>query len=239
MSVDWARHRVLIVAPHPDDEAIGCGGLISRVKREGGQVFVLWMTIADIRDFSPTGLSTAEQRRSEMTQAQSFWPLDGCHLALPGDCYNLRLDTVAVGDLVDLLERGDNPLSLSALRPTLIAIPDPTSYNQDHAATGSAAVSALRPGPDCYRHQPELVLIYEEVGDVWTGSQTAQAHNFFVTLTAEDLDRKIEGLRVHDSQWRDHPHTRSENALRGLAAVRGAQCGTNWAEAYRCMRWRS
>ncbi|MBF6240494.1 PIG-L family deacetylase [Nocardia otitidiscaviarum] len=57
---------MLIIAPHPDDEAIGCGGLISRVTRDGGEVFVLWMTIADIRDYSATGLSTADKRRTEM-----------------------------------------------------------------------------------------------------------------------------------------------------------------------------
>lgn len=237
--MNWSHHRLLIIAPHPDDEAIGCGGLISRVKHDGGQVFVLWMTIADIRDYSAAGLSTADQRRTEMAHAVAFWPLDGTHLALPGERYNLRLDTVPHTELVDLLERGDHHLTLTALEPTVVAIPDPNSYNQDHAAVGAAAVSALRPGPDTYRHQPDLVLAYEEVGDPWTGHATHPAVNFFVGLTATDLDRKIDGLRLHTSQWRPHPHTRSEEALRGLAAVRGAQSGTMFAEAFRCLRWRA
>ncbi|MET8428710.1 PIG-L deacetylase family protein [Nocardia sp. NPDC004860] len=237
--MDWARQRVLIIAPHPDDEAIGCGGLISRVKREGGEVFVLWLTIADIRDFSEAGQSTAEQRRHEMQAAHMFWPLDGSHLALPGAAYNLRLDAMAQADLVDLIERGDHPLSLSTLAPTVVAFPDPSSYNQDHAAVGSAVVTVLRPGPNTYRHQPDLVLMYEEVGDSWSKHQFVAPRNYFVELTTDDLDRKIAGLRVHTSQWRERPHTRSETVLRGVAAVRGAQCGTQWAEAYCCYRWRA
>ncbi|MEV6071283.1 PIG-L deacetylase family protein [Nocardia sp. NPDC052001] len=236
MLVDWSRQRVLIIAPHPDDEAIGCGGLISRVTHHGGQVFVLWGTIADIADFTATGHSTADQRRQEMAAAQAFWPLDGHHLALPGDHYNLHLDTIARADLIDLIERGDHPLALANLRPTVVAIPDPSSYNQDHAALGTAAISALRPGPDTYRPQPDLILIYEEVGDPWTAGAPVITPEFFLALTDTDLDRKIAGLRLHQSQWRSQPHTRSEHALRGLAAVRGAQSGHQWAEAYHCIR---
>lgn len=237
--MDWAQQRVLIIAPHPDDEAIGCGGLISRVIRDGGEVFVLWLTIADIRDFSDTGQSTAQQRRDEMRAAQAFWPLNGSHLALPGAAYNLRLDAMAQADLIDLIERGDHPLSLSALSPTVVAFPDPSSYNQDHAAVGAAVVTALRPGPDTHRRQPDLALMYEEVGDSWNKQQVVAPRNFFVELTTDDLDRKIAGLRVHASQWRDEPHTRSEAALRGMAAVRGAQCGSPRAEGYYCARWRT
>ncbi|MFE3757923.1 PIG-L deacetylase family protein [Nocardia tengchongensis] len=237
--MDWAQQRVLIIAPHPDDEAIGCGGLISRVTREGGEVFVLWLTIADIRDFSQEGRSTAQQRRHEMQAAHTFWPLRGSHLALPGAAYNLRLDAMAQADLIDLIERGDHPLSLSTLAPTVIAFPDPSSYNQDHAAVGAAAITALRPGPDAHRRQPGLALMYEEVGDTWTTQPVIAPRNFFVELTTDDLDRKIAGLRVHASQWRDEPHTRSETALRAMAAVRGAQCGSRFAEAYYCARWRT
>ncbi|WP_167490931.1 PIG-L deacetylase family protein [Nocardia terpenica] len=236
--IDWARHRVLVIAPHPDDEAIGCGGLLSRITHAGGRAFVLWMTIADIRDYSAAGLSTSDQRYHELRAAAEFWPLTGWHLARPGTD-NLRLDTVARHDLVDLIERGDHSVTLSELRPTVVAIPDPTSYNQDHAAVAAAALTALRPGPGLYRHQPELVLTYEQVGDCWNGQSHTSTPTFFVELTPADLDRKIAGLRLHESQWRDHPHTRSETAIRGLAALRGAQTGVDSAEAYRCLRLRA
>ncbi|WP_169813159.1 PIG-L deacetylase family protein [Nocardia jejuensis] len=237
--MDWARHTLLVLALHPDDEAIGCGGLISRVLGAGGRVFVLWVTIADIADFSEAGGSSAAQRREEMRRAHAFWPLTGSHLALPGQDYNLRLDTVPRAELIGLIERGEHPLSLAALAPTVVAIPDPSSYNQDHAALGTAAITALRPGPDTYRHQPSLVPGYEEVGDCWNGGRPGPAPQMFVELSEHDLDRKIGGLAAHASQCRPHPHTRSEHALRALAAVRGAQSGYAFAEAFHCLRVRA
>jgi N-acetylglucosamine malate deacetylase 1 len=236
--IDWSRQRVLIIAPHPDDEVLGCGGLISRVKRAGGEVFVLWVTAADIADFSPAGRSTLRQRLDEIAATAKYWPLDGWHLALPGQQYNLRLDSLPRGTLIDLLERSEHGLTLDALRPTVIIGPDPTSYNQDHQAVAEAMTSALRPGPETLRHQPSLVLAYEQVADAWT-SQTPVPRTVFVELAVEDINRKIEALRLHASQWRDHPHTHSETALRGMAAVRGAQSGYPHAEAFGCLRWRT
>lgn len=235
---DWSKQRVLVVAPHPDDEALGCGGLISRVKRAGGQVFVLYMTIADIRDYSAAGFSTAEQRRREFENCAAYFALDGWHLAMPGTNYNLRLDDVARAELIDLLERPGHPLALPTLEPTVVLTPDATSYNQDHRAVAHAVISALRPGPSTFRHQPLLVLAYEQVADSWT-SDPPPPRNFYVELTDEDLDRKIAALKLHTSQWREHPHTRSEPALRGLAALRGAQSGYRYAEAFHCLRWRA
>ena len=59
MTVDWSRQRVLVLAPHPDDEVLGCGGLMSRVKDAGGEVYVHFLTVGDTADFSAAGLSTA------------------------------------------------------------------------------------------------------------------------------------------------------------------------------------
>jgi hypothetical protein len=78
--------------------------------------------------------------------------------------------------------------------------------------------------------------MYEEVADGWSG-ETVSPRNFYVDIEPVDLDRKIEGLRRYTSQWRSHPHTRSEEALRALAAVRGAQSGTHLAEAFHCLRF--
>jgi len=237
VTFDWSRQRVLVIAPHPDDELIGCGGLMSRIKREGGEVHVLYVTVADTPDFSAAGVSTADERLREIKLTAEFYPLDSYHLALPGEQYHLKLDNLPRGELMALLERPEHPLSIPVLKPTVVITPDITSYNQAHKAMAHATISALRPGPDALRHQPSLVLMYEEVADGWSGEQVPN-RNFFVELTGTDLDRKIEALKLHASQWREHPHTRSELAFRSLAAVRGVQSGRPYAEAFHCLRWR-
>lgn len=232
--IDWADQRLLVVAPHPDDELLGCGGLINRVKRSGGEVFVLFMTCGDTREYSPAGRSTARERQREIDEVTKFFDLDGHHLALPGERYHLRLDQVPQGRLVDVMER-DSPLAISAIRPSVVLLPEITSYNQDHRAVAQAGITALRPGPGPDRHQPPLVLMYEEVADGWR-AEPIPPRNFHVAIDPVDLDQKMEGLRCYASQWRSHPHTRSEEALRALAAVRGAQCGAPLAEAFHCLR---
>ena len=235
MIIDWAKQRLLVIAPHPDDELLGCGGLINLVKRSGGQVFVLFLTVGDTKDFSDSGRSTGREREQEIEEVAKFFDLDGYHLALPGDDYHLRLDDLPRQRLLDLLER-DNPLSVSKMRPSVVLLPEITSYNQDHKSAAHAAISALRPGPSGDRHQPAMVLMYEEVADGWSGEAIAP-RNFYVGIEPIDLDQKMEGLRCYASQWREHPHTRSEEALRALAVVRGVQCGQPLAEAFNCLRF--
>jgi LmbE family N-acetylglucosaminyl deacetylase len=232
--VDWSGQRLLVVAPHPDDELLGCGGLINLVKRSGGQVFVLFVTVGDTRDLSSAGLSTGREREDEIQQVAKLFDLDGIDLALPGDEYHLRLDGLPQQRLIDLIERG-SPLSVSQVRPSVVALPELSSYNQDHRSVAHAAITALRPGPAQERHQPALVMMYEEVADGWSGAAISP-RNLYVGIEPADLDRKIEGLRCYASQWRTHPHTRSEEAIRALAAVRGVQCGRPLAEAFNCLR---
>ncbi|KKR86620.1 MAG: hypothetical protein UU34_C0012G0018 [Candidatus Curtissbacteria bacterium GW2011_GWA1_41_11] len=50
--MDFKKQKLLVIAPHPDDEVIGCGGLIAKIKDAGGQVYVLFLTVGDSRDFT-------------------------------------------------------------------------------------------------------------------------------------------------------------------------------------------
>jgi LmbE family N-acetylglucosaminyl deacetylase len=237
MTIEWSSQRVLVIAPHPDDEVIGCGGLMSRVKRVGGEVYVQFMTVGDTADFSAAGWSTASERQVEIDQVTAHFKLDGYHVAFPGSDHHLRLDASPRHELITMLER-DSPLSLTALAPTVVLLPDRTSYNQDHRVTAEAVITALRPGDAAVKHQPSIVLGYEEVADGWT-AEPLTPPEFFVELEEQDLDHKLNGLALYASQTREHPSTRSDTALRSLAAVRGAQSGSPWAEAYHCLRFRA
>lgn len=233
--IDWGRQRILVFSPHPDDEVIGCAGLISRVKDAGGEVYVNFVTLGDTQDRTDRGLSTADERISEIQAVARLLGFDKWDVTLLGDRYHLRLDAMAQHDLIAVLER-DSTLSLQAVEPTVVLLPSPLSYNQDHRAVAEAAITALRPvGPA--GHAPvEVVAIFEEVADQWT-AQADVAPNLFVELEQRHLDAKLDAMRAYASQVRPHPHTRSVEALRTMAVVRGAHSGLAYAEAFRCMRW--
>jgi LmbE family N-acetylglucosaminyl deacetylase len=232
--IDWQSQRVLILSPHPDDEVIGCGGLISKVKDEGGQVFVQFVTLGDTRDVSVTGSSTVDQRLAEIERVAGVLKYDDWDIAMPGSQYHLRLDAMAQVDLIGVIEAGCR-LSVRAVEPTVVLLPSPLSYNQDHRAVAEATLTALRPACG-ERTAPTVVAIFEEVADQWT-PRGSTPPNLFIDLDATHLDDKITAMRCYASQVRPHPHTRSLEALRTMAVVRGAHSGVAYAEAYHCVRW--
>ncbi|OGY18621.1 MAG: hypothetical protein A3F04_01245 [Candidatus Chisholmbacteria bacterium RIFCSPHIGHO2_12_FULL_49_9] len=234
-TLDLSKQRLLIIAPHPDDEVIGCGGLMVRVKEEGGKVYVLIMTVGDTNDFSKTGYSSQKERMKEIDDVANYFRLDGCHVALGGNSNHLRLDQQAQLDLISIIERG-TPVSIETVKPTMILFPQLTSYNQDHRAATRAAFAACRPASRRYKSLPKLILSYEEAADQWSLEHLPPV-NFFVGISARHLHKKISGLRLYQSQWRARANPRSAKALAGLAALRGAQTGVNLAEAFFCQRF--
>lgn len=233
MTINWADQRALILAPHPDDEVIGCGGLISRISEAGGQVHVLYVTIGADVSRAASGFSTAAENHEEIKQVAAHLGITSWHVALP-EVAQLTLDQVQRLELSRVIEDA-TPLSIARLRPTLIAFPDPTSYNQDHQAVAQAAITALRPSDNHKRHHPSLALAYEQPADQWRMTPTAPT-NFYSPLKPHHLDAKITAMDLYASQRREHPHTRSNETLRSLATLRGMQCGAPAAEAYACIR---
>lgn len=235
MTIDWSRERILILAPHPDDETLGCGGLMRKAKDAGAEVYIQFITVGDTADLSAKGMSTADERYGEVKQVAEFFEWDGWDFAFPGDRYHLKLDALPRFELANALER-NSPLSIAELRPTTVIAPHRTSYNQDHQVTAEALHTALRPSNTRLRHHPRLVLAYEQAADQWR-YDAAPPPNFFVELTEEQVEAKIQAMRLYGTQSHDHPHTRSDLTLRSLAALRGMHAGVPYAEAYHMMRW--
>lgn len=234
--IDLGAHRLLVLAPHPDDEVIGCGGLIAKAKDRGGEVHVQFMTVGDTRDASAQGFSSAEERDAEVARVAALLGFDGWETVLRGSEFHLRLDDAPQAWLIDAIEHG-GVTSIQAVERTLVALPDPTSSNQDHRAVAEAALSALRPGDQRLRPQPQGVLVYEQVADQWNTGVHATP-NLGVELEPDHLAAKLEAMRTYKSQTRDHPSTRSVEALEAMAAFRGAQFGCAHAEAFQILRWK-
>ena len=222
--------KVLIIAPHPDDEVIGCGGLISKIKEGGGKVYVLFLTNGDTNDFSKAGKSTIKERNGEIEKVAKFLKYDDYDIAFKGNLYHLRLDKVAQIEIISKIERGSR-MSLEKLRPSLVLFPHPESYNQDHRAAASATFTACRPASPNSKFQPRTILSYEFPGDFWSLGVSA-LFNFFVELTNGHLENKLKALSLYKSQVRSHPNPRSFDALHSLATLRGAQSGCGIAEAF-------
>lgn len=221
---------LLIIAPHPDDEVLGCGGLIKRIKDEGGKVYVLFMTVGNTTDFSKKGSSTFIQRVTEIEKVAKLLKYDDYTIAFPGDSYHLKLDKLSQLEIISVIEKG--PLSITTLKPSIIATPQPSDYNQDHRVCAQAVLAATRPAPNQYKPLPPLILGYEfSPTAIWSVSEI-NTPNFFFPLTEEQLSFKVRAMNLYSSQKRAGAHSRSRRVIKSLAYLRGSQCGENAAEAF-------
>lgn len=224
------KETLLVIAAHPDDEVLGCGGLISRIKGAGGKVFVLFITNGTTQDFSDQGISTELEREEEIKKVAKFLKYDGYRIVFPGNRFHLRLDeAVSQKDLMDEIERG--PISLESVNPTILAFPSLDDYNQDHKKVAEAAFACARPAPNANKKVPKIIISYEHPTGGW-GFSEGKYPDFFVELSNKNFKDKVEALKLYKSQVRKAPHPRSIEAVVALAKVRGTLCGSQQAESY-------
>lgn len=227
--------RLLVIAPHPDDEVFGCGGLIHRVKSEGGQVFVLFLTVGNTKDFSKKGGSTYDERMREIRRVAQFLKYDKWRIAFPGDEYHLQLDAMPQKRLINEIERGGG-VSIEAVKPTMVAVPSLYDHNQDHRAANRATITATRPAPSRFKHLVGRVIEYEFPYFAWTSETEHSSPNIFLTLDPSDLKAKLKALALYKSQMKVQNGPISVRGAATLAHMRGIQSGVDHAEAFTLRR---
>jgi len=229
--IDLSRLKTLVIAPHPDDEVFGCGGFIHRIKREGGQVYVMYMTVGTAMDFSVKGKSTADERIGEIEQVAEYLGFDDYDIALPGDEYHLKLDAAPQGELVHAIERASK-IAIHRIEPDLVLTTSAHDYNQDHRAIYRATVTALRPASLKQKAFQAMLATYELPYHAWNTAEANSPASLYVNLEQDDLNAKIESLKKYESQLKQPDSPLSVHGVKTLARYRGLQCGSSAAEAY-------
>lgn len=213
---------VLVVAAHPDDEVLGCGGTIARHGREGDSVHVVIMAEGLTSRGEPdagdrTALAAAARAASEALGVAS---LD--FVNFPDN----RMDGVDLLDITREIER-----HIDAVDPCIVYSHHGGDVNIDHQRTHQAVVTACRPLPG--RRVRELLFFETPSSTEWQtpGSASSFAPNHWVDIS-RDMERKTEALRCYESEMRPWPHPRSYDAVRRLNLLRGAAVGVEAAEAF-------
>lgn len=219
---------VLVVAAHPDDEVLGCGGTIARHSEAGDEVHTLFL--ADgvaARGASGAALEAEKAQRAEAA-ARAARVLDSQpprFLGLPDN----RLDSVPLLDVVQGIES-----AIAEIDPVVVYTHHGGDLNIDHEIAHRATVTACRPLPDA---RVRALYAFEIVSSTeWCGAAArAFLPDRFVGIDAT-LERKIEALGCYAAEMRPAPHARSVDNVRALAAFRGASAGLPTAEAFMTIR---
>jgi LmbE family N-acetylglucosaminyl deacetylase len=224
--------RILVVAAHPDDEVLGCGGMIARHTDAGDAVRVMFLAEGITARYEP------EQFRDPDVQAQMQRRNGNARKALgilgvrgeevfPSERYCCRLDQVPEIDLVKGVEQ-----HIDEWRPSRIYTHAAHDTNIDHRRCHTAVIAACRP---VRKARVRQLLAMEVLSSTeWNPSAPFPA-SVFCDVSAQ-IDRKIAALAAYGDEMRPAPHPRSETVLRALASYRGAQIGVMYAEAFQPIR---
>ena len=216
------NQRLLVIAPHSDDEVLGCGGLISKVKNEGGKVFVLIFNLGFEKDDTK---ESQEKRKNEVREVMNLLKVDDYHLVHDQSDNNRDLDAEPLHSLIEVIESTSN-VSLEKIAPTMVAIPTIFSHHQDHVHVHHACIAALRP---ISTPVSNIVLSYEAPEHSrWSASGVFEP-NLFVEID-DVIENKIMAFNKYRSQIR--PGSRDDDSIRNQAKYRGREVGKNLCEAF-------
>jgi LmbE family N-acetylglucosaminyl deacetylase len=202
----------LIIAPHIDDEILGCFSSID------SNTFILYCGM----DESKIKFDWVKQRPDSDTRLKELQAVQE-EMLFSYEILNNEVNNYVIQNLIPEFER-----VINQVRPDELYIPVP-SYNQDHRVVYEAALTALRPHD--VNFFVKRVLVYEQIQDLWNHNYHSFNPTFFRTL---DIDKKIKMYNLMQSQVRAF---RNNNMLQTLAELRGIQANVKYAEAFEILRW--
>ena len=216
--------KVLVVAAHPDDEALGCGGTIAKHAVGGDEVVVVFLADG-VTSRQPSTDHTAGISRRQ-NAARSAASILGIRDVRFGDLPDNRLDTVPMLSIARVVEA-----IIREVGPTTVYTHYAHDLNVDHRLVHEAVMTAVRPQPGS---GIATVLTFETPSSTeWRSPQSAPAFspNWFADIT-DTLDVKLLALDAYEEEMRPWPHVRSREAVEHLARWRGATIGRQAAEAF-------
>lgn len=217
---------VAVVAAHPDDEVLGCGGVIARHVQDGDRVHVLIVAEGAI---SRSATRNVEEARSELaglaeaaTVANQILGSTTVELLHYPDN---RMDSV---DLLDVAKSIEG--FIEKCRPETVYTHFSGDLNRDHQIVSEATEIACRPIPNC--GILELLMFEVASSTGWrAGAATTFSPNYYCDISAT-LELKLRALSAYAAEMRPWPHARSIEAVEFQAKWRGASVGLAAAEAF-------
>jgi len=216
--------KVLVVAPHPDDEVLGCGGVMARHVAAGDEVHVVVVTRGHPEVFSE---ESVRQVRAEMHEAHKVLGVGSVRfLDFPAP----RSDSVPRHAIADAMLR-----AVRELGPRTMYVPHPGDLHFEHGLIFEACLVAARP---LDASAPRRILAYETLSETEWGPPLVGAAfqpTVYVDIAGQ-VETKLKAFSCFASQVKPFPHPRSAEAIRALARFRGAAAHLEYAEAYWLVR---
>lgn len=219
-------NTVLVVAPHPDDETLGCGGTLLRLAEQGASLN--WLIVTGMTD-----RYSDEQRKERIdciAKVTAAYAFDSVHQL---DKPTAELDTLPISELIESMSSVFNKI-----RPDWVLLPHRGDVHSDHRVVFDACAACSK----WFRYPfIKRIMSYETLSEtdfaLTTGDHVFQPSVFFDIH--QQLARKLEIMAMYPGECGEFPFPRSAKAITAQAHLRGAQSGYPAAEAFMLLRERN
>ncbi len=214
------NNKILIIAAHPDDEILGCGGTIAKLK-DDHLINVIFMT----NRVSARG----KNRKNEIKERKDSTLKLFKYLSLPKPIFfnfpDNQMDKVPLLKIVKKIEK-----KIHLIKPTTIFTHYSHCLNIDHKKTYEAVITACRPINNI---SVKKILSFEIPSSTdWALHKGKNFHpNYFIDISTT-LNEKLKLIKYYKKELRNYPHSRSFTGIKSLASFRGTSCGVKFAEGF-------
>ena len=223
-------NKILVIVAHPDDEVLGCGCTISKYS-QNSEVFVLILgegitSRYDSREkVDPRAVQNLKNKSIEAGR------ILGVRETMFLDLPDQRFDVLPFLEIVKRVEE-----IINRIKPDIIYTHSQSDLNLDHRICFNAVLTASRPKPEMFIK--EIISFEIPSSTEWSFGKINGyfCPNVFESGEQKDIEKKLNALRIYESEMRQFPHPRSEEAILSLGKTRGSCVGVNYAEAFELIR---
>ncbi len=218
------RESILVIAPHPDDEVLGCGGVIKKFALSNHEIYVLIMSRGK------KGLYPEERIMNVRREALDAHKILGVKKTIFMDFPAPELDTISISELSSAIYD-----VILGIKPQTVFLPHRGDIHHDHKAVFNAGLVATRP---MIKGFVKRIYSYETLSETeWAApfSDDSFIPDNFINISGV-FSYKLEAMNCYRSQLRDFPSSRSLKSIEALANYRGSTVGFTHAEAFMTIR---
>tara|TARA_A100001015_G_scaffold318131_1_gene437035 strand:- start:519 stop:1208 length:690 start_codon:yes stop_codon:yes gene_type:complete len=225
--------KILIIAAHPDDEVLGCGGLIAKHIKQKNKIRIVFLAEGVTARFSkekvddPEVIKKSNRRNNNAILALNELGVKKNEIYLSKNpC--CRLDELSQLDIIKLIEK-----HIKQFKPNQIFTHWHSDTNIDHRIAYEATITATRP---VYNFQINLIASFEVLSSTEWNFEKPFKPNYFEDIT-KFINKKIKAIKLYRDELKKFPHSRSIKSIKSLSNFRGVQAGFKNAEAFHIIKF--
>jgi len=214
-------NKVLVVAVHPDDEALGCGGTLLKHKANGDEIH--WLISTDIKESDGFDKTVINERDVEVKKVEKLFNFNSVSkLGLS----TTKVDEYGMSELIAKISS-----VINKIKPNIVYLPFKGDVHSDHKYIFNAVYSCTKSFRYQFIKKIYMMEVLSETEFACSMKEDVFIPNVFIDIS-NYLGKKIEIMKVYQSEIGEHPFPRSERNIRALATYRGATAGCEYAESF-------